>query len=67
MTVEFQCPYCNASLNSDIDQETELNCPVCQRLFTVPVSIIEQQIDDSFLDPATPAGYLNNFPYEDDF
>ena len=67
MTVEFQCPYCNASLDADIDQETELNCPVCQQLFTVPASIINDQMNDSLLDPATPAGYLNNFPFEDDF
>ena len=67
MKVEFQCPYCNESLNADIDKETKLSCPACRQIFTLPASIINEQIDESLLDPSDPAGYLNNFPTEDDF
>lgn len=67
MQVELKCPFCNASLGVDINQETDVSCPVCQQVFTVPVEMINQQIDDNLLDPSDPAGYLNNFPPEDDF
>ena len=70
MKVEFKCPYCNESLDADIEQETELSCPVCLKLFTVPEELIadyrSQTTDKRLLDPTDPAGYFNNFPMEDD-
>ena len=67
MKLEFKCPYCNASLDADIDQETELSCPACNQVFSVPPTDHGSQTPDhALLDPSDPAGYFNNFPTEDD-
>ena len=70
MIIEFKCPHCTANLNIDMENEIEVLCPVCSRTFLLSPDSIESSetsINDSLLDPADPAGYLNNFPMEDDF
>lgn len=66
MIIEFKCPYCGENLSADLTGEAETQCPTCLETFTVTESLIREQMDDKLLDPSHPAGYLNNFPPEDD-
>jgi phage FluMu protein Com len=64
--VNFRCPHCNASLNAELTEETQLECPVCRQIFQVsPDELLRKQEDDILLAPSTPEGYLNMFDFDE--
>ena len=71
MMIELKCPFCSKSLSADMEEESEVTCPVCFNKFTVTADLIVDSSlhvtdNDRLLDPSDPAGYFSNFPPEDD-
>lgn len=68
MIVDIRCPHCGGKVDADYVLESDrVVCPHCSVLLVGSQDETDREIDDALLDPSDPAGYLNNFPPEDDY